>query len=104
MLFLLSLDGIAQLNNSVRDLGWAISVKKASFKNLYPLNDAIYRSEQPQQWCTAELKKLCIRSISDSRVPHIESLSLKDASFIYFNIEFVIAPCLAHPQFKIACL
>jgi tyrosine-protein phosphatase SIW14 len=104
MLFLLSLDGIAQLNNSVRDLGWAISVKKASFKNLYPLNDTIYRSEQPKQRYTEDLKKPGIRSVFDLRAQHNDSHSLKDTSFIYFNIEFVIAPCLAHPQFKIACL
>jgi hypothetical protein len=104
LFFLLSLDGIAQQNISLRDGGWAISVKKASFKNLYPLNDALYRSEQPQQGCTAELKKLCIRSLSDLRVQHNDSLTLRDTSFIYFNVEFVIVTCLAYPTFKRAYL
>ncbi|MEO6355708.1 MAG: hypothetical protein ABIU77_02955, partial [Ferruginibacter sp.] len=83
---------------------WAISVKKASFKNLYPLNDAIYRSEQPKQRYTEDLKKPGIRSVLDLRVQHNDSLALRNTSFIYFNVEFVIVACLANLKFKITYL
>ncbi|CAN5312168.1 hypothetical protein BH11BAC5_BH11BAC5_45930 [soil metagenome] len=52
---------------------------------------------------SVDLKKPGIMKVLDLRVLHNDSLALKNTSFICyfnFNVEFVIAAWLAHPNLK----
>jgi len=60
-------------SNTERPTAWATKITSTSLKNLYKINDSIYRCEQPDNTAFQELSNIGIKSLLDLKKNHTDS-------------------------------
>ena len=75
----------------LRNTEWASKIEATTLKNLYKMNDSIYRSEQPESKEFQDLQKLGIKSILNLRDDRSDTSELKFTKLNYYQIKIVTA-------------
>jgi len=73
-------------NKADRPTTWAKKISSTSLKNLYQLNDSIYRCEQPDSNAFKELSKIGIKSLLDLKKNHTDSAIVSKAPVHIYNV------------------
>ncbi len=72
---------------SDRPENWAKSLKISKFKNLYRLNDSLYRSEQPDEKGFKSLDSIGIKSILSLRSKAVDEKLVGNLPFKLYNVK-----------------
>jgi tyrosine-protein phosphatase SIW14 len=80
-LIILSFSSFSQNKQEERLSKWAKPISNHEFKNLYKLNDSIFRSEQPTAYGFSELCDLGIKSVLNLRLDQADHNPEKDCKF-----------------------
>jgi tyrosine-protein phosphatase SIW14 len=84
-LLLFSISGFSQ-NSNVRPSDWAVKIENQRLKNLYKLNDTIFRCEQPDSLGFLVLDSLKIKSILNLRSEHTDKQLTDNLSLTLYQV------------------
>lgn len=88
ILFILITVGLSlSAQDKNRQENWATPIKINKFKNLYKINDSIYRSEQPDEKGFRSLDSLGIKSILSLRSKAVDEKLVGNLALKLFNVK-----------------
>lgn len=87
ILFLITLIGFSIAAQDNRPDNWAKPIKINKFKNLYKINDSLYRSEQPDEKGFKIIDSLGIKSILSLRSKAVDENLIGNLTLQLFNVK-----------------
>jgi len=87
ILFLLFSVQLLYGQETIRPVSWAQKVDTSSFKNLYKVNDSIYRSDQPDSLDLTALNNMGVKSLLNLRRHHMDAQFMGKTDLNLFTVK-----------------